>query len=171
MFHPSCRVRKSLGHVLHVEGKLRTFSQNSEYQDSRILRRVSDRSFYGRASTTILTGVSAARRNRVNPPFERTSLKRRSPAILGSVWAPGNRVASCVAVGKPSSTLQRRPRRSMNPNRRRPARKRRPGSGSRLGSESRAALANASPGQMGKIENEAGTATFTATRWVCPRFG
>jgi len=35
---------------------------------------------YGRASMIILNGVSAARRNRVNPPFERTSLKRRSPA-------------------------------------------------------------------------------------------
>jgi hypothetical protein len=35
---------------------------------------------YGRASRIILNGVSAARRKRVNPPFERTSLMRRSPA-------------------------------------------------------------------------------------------
>jgi hypothetical protein len=35
---------------------------------------------YGRASRIILNGVSAARRNRVNPPSKRTSLKRRSPA-------------------------------------------------------------------------------------------
>jgi len=35
---------------------------------------------YGRASRIILNGVSAARRNRVNPPFERTSRRRRSPA-------------------------------------------------------------------------------------------
>src|ERR1700737_763664 len=35
---------------------------------------------YGRASRIILNGVSAARRIRVNPPFERTSLKRASPA-------------------------------------------------------------------------------------------
>ena len=55
---------------------------------SRMRRRVilfrenphSDAETQGRASRIILNGVSAARRIRVNPPFERTSLKRRSPA-------------------------------------------------------------------------------------------
>jgi hypothetical protein len=39
-----------------------------------------DRITYGRASRIMLNGVSAARRTRVKPPFDRTSLKRRSPA-------------------------------------------------------------------------------------------
>jgi hypothetical protein len=43
-------------------------------------RRLPNRISYARASRIILNGVSAARRTRVNPPFERTSLKRRSPA-------------------------------------------------------------------------------------------
>jgi hypothetical protein len=35
---------------------------------------------YGRASSTMLNGVSVARRTRVNPASERTALSRFSPA-------------------------------------------------------------------------------------------
>ncbi len=51
-----------------------------EHQDPGLFECRQAQIFYGRASKIILNGVSAARRNRVNPAFERTSRRRRSPA-------------------------------------------------------------------------------------------